>query len=136
MCQWTIRLKKPPSAIRYRIAGTGNFYGTSSKPVRISVWQMSCITRGSTLFVRSTSEVCTYYFRCTSFLWCLTTSLDDNGVTGPDWGHSELVFKWFHIRTFQQPPSLWMLPHFTLLICVFAFYLFFDQILCSKSFSV
>lgn len=24
-----------------------------------------------------------------------TTSLDDNGITGPDWGHSEVVFKCF-----------------------------------------
>lgn len=27
---------------------------------------------------------------------------DDNGITGPDWGHSEAVFRWFLIRYFQQ----------------------------------
>lgn len=28
-----------------------------------------------------------------------TTSFDANGVTGPDWGLSELVFRQFRIRT-------------------------------------
>lgn len=55
-----------------------------------------------------------------SFLY-KTSHLAITAPAGPDWGHSELVFKWFGIRTFQQPSSLWMLPHFTLLICVFSF---------------
>ena len=28
--------------------------------------------------------------------------IDDNGITGPDWGHSEVVFNCFPIRCFQQ----------------------------------
>jgi hypothetical protein len=27
---------------------------------------------------------------------------DGNGITGPDWGHSEVVFGCFRIRCFQQ----------------------------------
>ena len=30
---------------------------------------------------------------------------DDNGVTGPDWGHSEVVFKCFPRRCFQPDTS-------------------------------
>ena len=31
---------------------------------------------------------------------------DDNGITGPDWGHSEVVFDCFLIRCFQHFTSL------------------------------
>ena len=31
---------------------------------------------------------------------------DDNGITGPDWGHSEVVFGCFPIRCFQHFTSL------------------------------
>lgn len=30
------------------------------------------------------------------------TLTDDNGITGPDQGHSEVVFKCFQLRCFQQ----------------------------------
>lgn len=33
-------------------------------------------------------------------------NLDDNGITGPDWGHSEVVFGCFPIRCFQHFTSL------------------------------
>ncbi|RKJ51688.1 hypothetical protein D7Y05_01070 [bacterium 1XD42-54] len=70
------------------------------------------ITRGSTLLVSQNAVLSAAPQNLSS---------DCNGVTGPDWGHSEVVFKWFHIKAFQLPPSLWMLPHFTLLVIVFSF---------------
>ena len=49
-----------------------------------------------------------------------TASYDDNGITGPDWGHSEVVFKCFCSKMLPAPDtnpcpgiSLWKVPHST-----------------------
>lgn len=50
---------------------------------------------------------------------------DDNGITGPDWGHSELVFNCFRKRCFQHTTlwgiSLCYVPQPTLLFIVFIY---------------
>ena len=46
---------------------------------------------------------------------------DDNGITGPDWGHSEVVFGCFPIRHFHLAASLWNVPQRTRLVNVFSY---------------
>lgn len=61
-------------------------------------------------------------------------SFNDNGVTGPDWGHSELVFGCFLQRCFQHAQKRFLpllraslsaaLPQLTRLFCVLSYCLF------------
>ena len=47
-----------------------------------------------------------------------------DGITGPDWGHSEVVFNCFPIRCFQHFTSLSVTFH-SLLVSSTCFYFFF-----------
>lgn len=48
-------------------------------------------------------------------IWFLTALyannhfIDDNGITGPDWGHSEVVFKCFCSKMLSAPGSGFMI---------------------------
>ena len=69
--------------------------------------------RGEPFFLVSRFHpICRIHFSCEK---CRsTTSLDDNGITGPDWGHSEVVFRCFPIRRFQHFTSLSEMFHILL----------------------
>ncbi len=50
--------------------------------------------------------------------------MDDNGITGPDWGRSEVVFKCFCNKMLPAPESgisLWKVPHSTRLVYALSF---------------
>ena len=58
------------------------------------------------LFFHSSTR---FHPACSAARSCQDTkplNYDDNGITGPDWGHSEVVFDCFPIRCFQHFTSL------------------------------
>ena len=61
--------------------------------------------------------------------------LDDNGITGPDWGHSELVFTYFSAGILT--PNVFLsgtVPYVTLLFNVFTRVILYPFVLSVKCF--